>query len=155
AFVQGVGCDDASGSHFVVQDRVEHGESGDAERTSGGWIARMLRAKKTRSSLSAIAIGDRIPEALRGAPQATAMRAASELALRVPGGSEPAQRVLRLLYENEPLLGDPARATLDVLARLESLGHSRERVTSAHDFARGLAEIARLVHADVGLEVAC
>src|ERR1051326_3401475 len=55
AFHQAVGCDDSSGSHFVVQDRVEHGESGEAKE-AGGWLARYLRAKKT-PGIGAIAIG--------------------------------------------------------------------------------------------------
>jgi uncharacterized protein (DUF1501 family) len=153
-FVQAVGCDDASGSHFVVQDRVEHGESG-SEKESGGWLARYLRSRGQAGALGAIAIGERIPEALRGAPQATAMRQVSEIAMRRPS----ARRTLRALYATsaDSLLMDPARATFALLERIEAEG---ERATpnsdrSDDDLGAGLHEIARLVHADVGLDVAC
>lgn len=153
AFVQAVGCDDASGSHFVVQDRVEHGESG-SEKESGGWIARYLRSRSSAGALGAIAIGDRIPEALRGAPQATALRTIREIALRRPA----TQRTLRALYaaSGDALLTDPARATFELVSRIEAEGaRPSADAKTDDDPSAGLHEVARLVHADVGLDVAC
>jgi uncharacterized protein (DUF1501 family) len=148
-FVQAVGCDDASGSHFVVQDRVEHGESGPSKE-AGGWLARYLRARTDAGALGAIAIGERIPEALRGAPQATALRTVGEIALRRPR----AERTLRSLYaaSNDALLMDPARSTFELLRKIDA--HSALE-SKADDPKAALHEIAKLVHADVGLDVAC
>lgn len=150
AFVQAVGCDDASGSHFVVQDRVEHGESGDTKE-SGGWLARYLRSQT--GALGAIAIGERIPEALRGAPQATALRSVSEIALRRPS----AQTTLRALYATsaDSLVMDPAKATFELLSRIELESESKPEESGDVDLASGLHEVARLVHAEVGVDVAC
>ena len=143
--------DDASGSHFVVQDRVEHGESG-SEKESGGWIARYLRSRTSAGALGAVAIGERIPEALRGAPQATALRTISEIALQRPR----AQPTLRALYaaSGDALLTDPARATFDLVSRIGAHPGKTDGRTD-DDPGAGLHEIARLVHADVGLDVAC
>src|SRR5215471_12326652 len=85
---QGVGSDNTSGSHFEAQDQMEHGEtaSQDSARSGrrnwgGGWLGRHLRSRVNinLTPLSAVAIGPTIPESLRGAPSATAMRSIDDI----------------------------------------------------------------------------
>ena len=151
AFVQAVGNDDTSGSHFVAQEQVERGEERE-KKLSGGWLARYLRAIGAPGPLSAIAIGERIPDALRGAPAVAAMRKLDDLRLD-PSANH---RALAALYADDPLLAAPAKATFDLLARVDGIRGERSSAPYPDGaFGAALRDTARLVRARVGLEVAC
>lgn len=151
AFVQAVGNDDTSGSHFVAQEQVERGEAC-GKKLSGGWLARYLRAIGAPGPLSAIAIGERIPDALRGAPQVAAMRKLDDLRLDASAN----QSALATLYAADPLLAAPAKATFDLLARVDGMRGSRSSAPYPEgNFGAALRDTARLVRARVGLEAAC
>ena len=161
--VQGVGSDNDSGSHFEAQDQMEHGES-QGRSLAGGWLGRHLRTRagKQMTPLSAVAIGATIPESLRGAPSASAMRSLDEIQINAPSGNSRAvSRALASMYGAEVgILAAPGRATLDLLGRVESLrgnpyNPENNAVYPDDDFGAGLREIARMVKARVGLEAAC
>jgi len=163
AIVQAVGSDNPTGSHFETQDQVEHGEAY-GHTIGGGWIGRMLRSRDRESAgpLSAVAIGTAIPESLRGARSTCAITTIDEI--RIGASASRAGNFaagLATLYAGESgVLGDPGRETLALLSKVETLrGQSYEPSAIAaygqDEFAAGLREVARLVKADVGLEVAC
>jgi len=161
--VQAVGSDNASGSHFEAQDQMEHGES-QGRSAGGGWLGRHLRSRavKQMTPLSAVAIGATIPESLRGAPSASAMRSLDEIHINAPSNDSGAvAQALSAMYGAEAgLLAAPGRATLDLLGRVESLrgkpyNPENNAIYPDDDFGAGLREIARLIKARVGLEVAC
>lgn len=163
-FVQGVGTDNPTGSHFEAQDQMEHGASYGLS-PGGGWLGRHLRstAGDSPTPLSAVAIGPTLPESLRGAPAASAIRALADLQIRMPkgGDADAVTRALAQMYGHQSdLLGQQGRDTLALLQRVRDL-RAADYVPDAgvtyddDDFGRGLREIARLVKADVGLEVAC
>jgi uncharacterized protein (DUF1501 family) len=161
--VQGVGSDNTSGSHFEAQDQMEHGES-QGRSAVGGWLGRHLRSRagKKMTPLSAVAIGPTIPESLRGAPSASAMRSLDEIQINVPSNNPLAvSKALSSMYGAEVgLLAAPGRSTLDLLDRVEALRNKpynaeNNAVYPDDDFGAGLREIARLVKARVGLEAAC
>ena len=168
AIVQSVGSDNVSGSHFEAQDQMEHGES-QAKAFSGGisgggWLGRHLRSRAGRemTPLSAIAIGPTIPESLRGAPSASALKSLDEVQIKTPSNDPRAvSQALAAMYGAEVgLLSQPGRATLDLLNRVESLRNKPYQVENSAvypegDFGSGLREIARLVKARVGVEAAC
>ncbi len=161
--VQSVGSDNTSGSHFEAQDQMEHGES--MRRTiGGGWLGRFLRSRASSqvTPLSAIAIGPTIPESLRGAPQASALSSIEEIQLNTPSNDARAvTEALAAMYgASVGLLNQPGRVTIDLLARVERLRNrdyhpEGNAVYPEEEFGHGLREVARLVKADVGLEVAC
>lgn len=163
AFIQAVGTDNTSGSHFEAQDQMEHGE---AYGTSigGGWLARHLRARVTRdvTPLVAVAMGTVIPESLRGAPSVSAITSVDEVQLKTPSGDPQAvARALGSLYGADVgVLSQPGRQTLELLDRVETLrsraySPSGGADYSGSEFSAGLREIARLIKAEVGLEIAC
>ncbi|MGH9769822.1 MAG: DUF1501 domain-containing protein [Blastocatellia bacterium] len=164
---QSVGSDNTSGSHFEAQDQMEHGESIAQEggrSVGGGWLGRHLRSRagKRMTPLSAVAIGPTIPESLRGAPSASAIRSLDEIQINAPSNDPRAvSQALASMYGAEVgLLSAPGRATLDLLNRVESLrgkpyGAENNAVYPDDDFGAGLCEIARLVKARIGLEAAC
>ena len=161
--VQAVGSDNTSGSHFEAQDQMEHGESY-GKLVGGGWLGRYLRTRASsgQTPLSAVAIGATIPESLRGAPSASAIYSLDEIQIKTPSGDPRAVSVaLSAMYGAEVgILSQPGRSTLDLLKRVEALrGKEYKPENGAQyppsDFGNGLREIARLIKAKVGLEVAC
>jgi uncharacterized protein (DUF1501 family) len=161
--VQAVGSDNPTGSHFETQDQVEHGESYGVN-LGGGWLGRHLRSRSGAgdSPLSGIAIGETLPESLRGAPAASAFRSIDAMQLPVSSGNpQSVSRALSKLYAAEVgIIGRQGKETLDLLARVEQLrGKTYTPANNAEypndDFGAGLREIARIVKARLGLEVAC
>ena len=160
--VQAVGTDNPSGSHFEAQDQMEHGESY-GHTVGGGWLGRYLRTRAAQlTPLSAVTIGSSIPESLRGAPTASAIESIEELQIKTPGNDAAAvSAVLSAMYGAEVgMVGQAGEATLDLLRRVESLRGAACKpeggaVYLDDEFSHGLREIARLIKAQVGLEVAC
>jgi uncharacterized protein (DUF1501 family) len=161
--VQGVGTDNPTGSHFEAQDQMEHGEAY-GHVVGSGWLGRYLRTRSGTelTPLSAIALGSTIPESLRGAPAASALESVDEVQIKTPSGDiDAVSSALAAMYQsNGGVLSQQGRITLDLLKRVEKLRDTEYKpavgVSYANDdFSRGLREVARLVKADVGLEVAC
>ncbi len=153
AIVHAAGSEDSTRSHFEAQDLMEHGGV-----VAGGWLGRFLRFRPqvNNSALSAIALGQALPECLRGAPAATVLRSLDDFSLG--DNSTALQRQLARLYATQTdLLGGAGRDTLDALDRIKKL-----RATAYNpehgveygfdDFSQGLRQVARLIKARVGLE---
>jgi uncharacterized protein (DUF1501 family) len=161
--VQAVGSDNPTGSHFEAQDQIEHGEAY-GHNLGGGWLGRYLRARATAgdSPLAGLAIGATIPESLRGAPAATALNSVDEMQLPASAG-EPAavSKVLARLYATEVgIIGRQGKETLSLLQRVQQLRGKPYKPAGgaeypADEFGAGLREVARIIKADLGLQVAC
>lgn len=163
AAVQAVGSDNTTGSHFEAQDQMEHGEA-QGNSIGGGWLGRHLRSfpQTQLHSLSAIAIGSVLPESLRGAPTAMALESLAEINLKTPSENpSAASAALAKLYGSEVgVLGMQGKETLDLVKRVRKLQEKEYRPEnkaeySKSKFSKGLREIARLIKAQVGLQVAC
>ena len=162
--VQGVGTDSTSGSHFECQDQMEHGDSEKERPAGGGWLGRYLRVKadQATSALSAVAIGTKLPESLRGAPSVSVLEHLNDISIKAPTG-DPKNVVsaLNALYGADvSLLGQRGVQTLDLFERVSALNtkdykpeHAAE-YPAKNAFAEGMREIARLIKARVGLQVA-
>ncbi len=155
AIVHAIGSDDQTRSHFEAQDQMERGES--ASRALGsGWLARLLRAQGRAGSLSAVAMGTRLPESLRAAPAASVLASLADYALgnSVDAGFEAA--LGRLYGASRDDLGKAGRDALATLKRLRELDRTAPPRDSypKHSFGRQLADVARLIKADVGVHAA-
>jgi uncharacterized protein (DUF1501 family) len=162
AIVQACGAPDESRSHFQAMELMERGvetQSGPAS----GWIGRHLAALDTgnASPLRALGLGEQVQRALYGSIPATALRSIVDFHF---GGALPAghrlQQALGRLYHDDPQLAAVAQGTLDVaetLHKLDPLGYrsANGALYPESDFGMGLRQIAMLVKAEVGLEVAC
>ena len=161
--VQSVGVDNRSGSHFDCQDQMEHGDSPPGPPAGGGWLGRYLRLRgDAASALSAVAIGTALPESLRGAPAVSVLERLGDIAIEVPsGGAAPVAAALQALYGAEvTLLGARGGETLELFRRVSALqaapAPAENGAAYPQDaFGRGLGEIARLIKARLGLQVAC
>lgn len=162
--VQGVGTDSTSGSHFECQDQMEHGDTEQGRPAGGGWLGRYLRLRKDAqvSALNAVAIGTKLPESLRGAPSVSVLEHLNDISIKTPSGKpEAATAALNKLYGADvTLLGQRGQQTLDLFHRVAAMHSSGYTPANGaeypkHRFGEGLRELARLVKARVGLEVAC
>jgi uncharacterized protein (DUF1501 family) len=162
AFIQGVGSDNPSGSHFEAQDQMEHGLAY-GQKIGGGWLGRFLQqANVQHSPLCAVCIGPSVPESLRGAPSASAMRTVDDIQLHttLQEQSVITNALAKLYGADASLLNRSGLDTLDLLNKLRDLKLVKYQPAAGADypkgdFGSGLREIARLIKANVGLRVAC
>lgn len=162
ALVHAIGSPDSTLSHFEAMQTMERGVS-DGSTTASGWISRHLASLDSgRSSpIRAIAFGDVLPKSMQGSIGAMAIRTLSEFRLNVPstwGGGF--REVLADFYHDGP---NPARVagheTLQLLRSLEKLDpktYQPERGARypATEMGERLRQVAQLIKAEVGLEIA-
>jgi uncharacterized protein (DUF1501 family) len=155
ALIHACGIEDNTRSHFEAQDLMEHGGV-----TAGGWLGRFLRARPapTSGALACVAVGKALPEALLGAPSVTVMQSLNDFAL---GGNSPrlSNQLERLYAMESGQLGTAARDTFDAIKRIDAMRNATYQPANGasyarDDFAKGLAQLAQLIKADVGLEAA-
>ena len=159
AAVHACGSPDSTRSHFDAQDYMESGTPG-VKSTEHGWLARAATAMPPRTSpFRSVAIGSRVPRTLRGS-DAVAMSSIASFDLRqaAPGG---ARRGFESLYADgtPDALHGTARETFDAVRRLRASEASRLAPRNGATYPRGrfgesMRQIAQLVRADVGLEIA-
>lgn len=159
--VHACGAPDESRSHFKAMELMERGVE-DERGPASGWIGRHLATLNTgnQSPLRAIGLGTMTPRSLSGGVAATALRSITDFHL---GGDKRAAENMRaaltaLYGGNEPLsvVGQETLEILDTLQALDPLGYaaSREARYPESEFGMGLRQVAMLVKAEVGLEVA-
>lgn len=170
--IHAVGSPSSTRSHFDAQDFMETATPDD-KSTRDGWLNRLLAATDhgasarlaaaagtatTAAALRGIALAAQPPRALDGAEPTIALRALEELRVRA-GGPDAAQ--LEKLYQSmgaDLVHGDGADAReatrilrgLDPSAYVPANGADYPR----SDFGHRLQQIAQLVKANVGMEIA-
>jgi uncharacterized protein (DUF1501 family) len=161
-----IGYDKNSRSHFTEQDVWETGIIGNTV-SSDGWLNRHLLTSTGVGPIRAISIGDSLPRILRGDGQAFAIRGLSDLtASGSPDGEDAVFAALEHAYRVTPesnlpaareLLLDSGQLTLDAMRKLRDVVKREYRPNVDYpqsELGRKLKEIARLIKANVGLEVA-
>lgn len=155
AIVHAAGSPDNSRSHFDAQDYMEIGTPG-IKNTPDGWLNRYLSEDpKKDSSFRGVAATARLPRILAGSAAALTLSSIAEFRLR----SEPVAARLRRIYTatTDPLLGFAGGslfAAIEELQRVEGRIPASKETYPAGRFGAGLSNIARLIKADVGLEIA-
>ena len=161
AVVHACGAPDESRSHFQAMELMERGLA-NLHGPASGWIGRHLASFDTGnySPLRAVGIGEQVQRSLRGVVPASALQSITDYHLG--GDSQAAARLqaaLASLYSGNDPISEVGRETLAVLETLSALGAegyrpSREALYPESDFGMGLRQVAALVRAEVGLEVA-
>jgi uncharacterized protein (DUF1501 family) len=163
AIVHAVGSSDESLSHFEAMATMENGLPERA--SSNGWLARYLTAAPSLnpSPLRGLAFGPGLPDSLRGATHAVALESLSDFRLAAPAA--PMADALAALYgargaaDPDPIhrAGRETLHVLNVLDRLDPNQYRPERGATypESDLGAGFRQIACLIKARVGLEVAC
>lgn len=162
AIVHAVGAPDDSHSHFKAMELIERGVDSKSGASSG-WLGRHLASLDTgnHSPLRGVSIGEMVTRSLRGPVPATALRSIADFHF----GGEPRaivemQSALNALYSTgDPLdaLAMEAMATLETVGAMhpESYRPTGDTLYPEDDFGMGLRQVAMLVKAQAGLEVAC
>ena len=155
AIVHAVGSPDNTRSHFDAQDSMELGTPG-VKNTPDGWLNRTL-ASATRSSgpFGAVAVSPQTPRILAGAAPSLTLSSIEEF--RVRDGS--AAAALERLYANsiDPVFRRGGSTLFEALTQLRAVEGKIPPSAAEYPagrFALGLKQIARLIKADVGLELA-
>ena len=161
AIVHASGSPDSTRSHFDAQDYMESATPG-VKSTSDGWLNRYLQAQKLEHTtpFRAVALTQQLPRMLQGTAAATAMSQISQFDIR-GGQTTSAGATFESLYAEarDRVLGNTGREAFDAIRMLKGADPSRYLPEHGADYPRGpfgqaLKQIAQLIKADVGLEVA-
>jgi uncharacterized protein (DUF1501 family) len=160
ALVHSCGSPDTTRSHFDAQDYMESGTPG-IKSTPDGWLARAIRTRSKRASpFRAVAMGPALPRTLQGDVGAISMQSIERFDVRA-GGDPSARQSFEALYEQgvRDLLHGTGRETFEAVKMLRSANAARIAPAHGAEYPRGpfgeaMRQIAQLVKADVGLEVA-
>jgi uncharacterized protein (DUF1501 family) len=155
AVVHAAGSPDNTRSHFDAQDYMEIGTPG-IKSTPDGWLNRLLNEKRSSDSpFRGVAVTPQTPRMLAGAAPTLSLSSIEEFRLR----NQNAGAALQRLYANssDPLFRQGGHSLFDAMARLRGVESKIPPSTASYPngrFGVGLKQIARLIKADVGLEIA-
>lgn len=153
-----------SRSHFRSQYYVE---SGQREDESTGWMNRHLSSFDQAGLMRAVSIGNDLEQALRGDIPVTTINSFNQIGLEIEQEEEAALLArLREIYAHPPAelanhrlvhsFGQQMLNDIDTLVRIRDLPYSPENGAqyTGSGFGGDLQMVARIIKADVGLELA-
>jgi uncharacterized protein (DUF1501 family) len=156
-----VGSPSATRSHFDAQDYMETGTP-DVKGTTDGWLNRYLAVKGTCAECDnpfrAVAMTQQTPRILEGPAETVAMNSLQEFTVRATGSD--VQR-LEALYKtgSADLVHGTGREMFDAVKMLKAANPQKYAPANGAQYPRSqfglrLLQIAQLIKANVGLEVA-
>ena len=174
--IHAVGSPSATRSHFDAQDYMESGTP-DVKSTPDGWLNRYLAVRGTCAEgtcgavpnggdahpkptpFRAVALAPQTPRVLEGPQPTVAMSSINEFTVRAAGGTT-AQR-LEALYRTgtADIVHGAGSEMFEAVRMLKAADPRRYRPAAGAEYPRSqfgqrLLEIAQLIKADVGVEVA-
>ncbi len=158
AIVHAAGSPDPTRSHFDAQDFMEAGTPG-LKATADGWMNRALPRNEPApiSPVRAVAMGAVLPRAMRGPNAAMAVHNLSDFQVR----NADASAAFQALYTDsrDPALHAAGRETFEAVSLLQSIQKRPYQPAAGATYPKGrfgdcLRQIAQLIKADVGLEMA-
>ena len=156
AIVDAVGSPDPTRSHFDAQDYMESGTPG-RKATADGWMNRALGKAEHASPLRAVSLAPVLPRAMRGARPALALQRAEDFQIRDAQSAKKFEQMYQ--SAQDPALQATGREAFEAMAMLESVQKQSYQPAGGADYPRGrfgdsLRQIAQLIKADVGIELA-
>ncbi len=154
AVIHAVGQPTPSRSHFDAQDFLESGTPG--RKSADGWLNRALgQLPASKSTLRAIAIQPRLPLSLAGPATAIAFNALKDFKV---GGAGTSFESMYASAVDQALRGAGSDA-FDTIHTLDGQQLAQQRPKHDAVYPNGplgkrLQDVARLIHADLGLEIA-
>ncbi len=163
AIVHAAGSPDNTRSHFDAQDYMESGTPG-VKSTEDGWLNRYLQKAKDEKATAfrAVAMGQQMPRALKGPAPALAIpdirqfqvMAPAQLSGAVEGGFE-------ALYAQtvDHALRGTGQETFEAIEMVKKVREQNYQPANGAQYPKGrfgqsLVQIAQMIKADIGLEVA-
>ena len=164
AIVHAAGSPDTTRSHFDAQDFMESGTPG-VKATDDGWLNRSLRnlsPTMQNSPFRAIALGPSLPRILSGSEPAVAMNNINDFSV---GGRNPRPSPAALAFESmydhssDSVLHGTGAETFDAVKMLKAADPGKYTPALGANypkgrFAEGLRQLAQLIKANLGVQVA-
>lgn len=166
--IHAVGSPSSTRSHFDAQDYMESGTPG-IKSTPDGWLNRMLSVRGTCQDCSsaagpgpspfrAVSMTSQMPRMLEGPEAVVAMNSLGDFAVGASGSSVDRLEALYRTGEAD-LIHGAGRDMFEAIRMLKSANPARYAAGPGAEYPRSafasrLREIAQLVKANVGLEVA-
>lgn len=149
-------------SHFDAQDYMESATPG-VKGTRDGWLNRVLQAEgeKDASPFRAVSMTSSLPRALQGRAASVAMTNLSDFAIKAGVYTQNLNGGFEGVYQQnvKDSLGETGRETFEAMKFLKQANPSQYKpengaVYPNSSLGRSLQQIAQLIKAGVGLEVA-
>jgi uncharacterized protein (DUF1501 family) len=156
AIVEAVGSPDPTRSHFDAQDYMESGTPG-LKATYDGWLNRALCPEQKPSPVRAVSLGGEVARTLRGKNQALAIDNLNDFQVK----DQRMAATFESLYgvSTDQVMNTTARATFDAVRLVQAIQKTLYVPANSAAYPNGrfgqsLRQIAGIIKADVGLEVA-
>jgi uncharacterized protein (DUF1501 family) len=157
AMIHAAGSPDPTRSHFDAQDYMESGTPG-MKAVEGGWMNRaLLPVQGPQSPVRAVALGASLPRSLRGANEAVAIESLRSFQVRDAN----AAKIFESLYlaTDDQVLNGTGKETFEAVSILKKVQSSPYTPANGANYPNGrfgdsLRQIAQLIKANVGVEVA-
>jgi uncharacterized protein (DUF1501 family) len=162
AIVHASGSPDGTRSHFDAQDYMESATPG-VKSTQDGWLNRYLHAREHAEAtpFRAVALGGQLPRSLQGTAPALAIGQIGQFGIRAGQATEMVQASFESEYAAaaDKVLNRTGGQAFDAVRMLKAADPAKYRPENGAEYPRSgygeaLRQIAQLVKADVGLEVA-
>ncbi|HJU54593.1 MAG TPA: DUF1501 domain-containing protein [Pyrinomonadaceae bacterium] len=162
AIVHAAGSPDSTRSHFDAQDYMESATPG-RKGTPDGWLNRYLQTKPDakQSPFRAVSLTQNMPRALYGPAPAVAISNLADFSIRAGTYSQNVQGGFEAIYDEsvKDVLGGTGRETFEAVNFLKRVNPAQYRPENGAQypptpFGNSLLQIAQMIKAGVGLEVA-
>ena len=161
AFIHAVGSPDNTRSHFDAQDYMESATPG-SKSTTDGWLNRFMISKDDpkASPFRAVAFSQALPRTLKGKAPAIAMANIADFSIKAGQNSAGIQDAFEALYSGgNDIVRATGRETFEAVDMLKKANPQQYQPANGTNYPRGplgnsLKQIAQLIKADIGLEVA-
>jgi uncharacterized protein (DUF1501 family) len=162
AIVHACGSPDETRSHFDAQDYMESGTPG-VKSTRDGWLNRYLHEREHRdaSPFRAVALSPQLPRTLQGPAPALAISQIGQFGIRAGRNTDTMESVFESEYAQaaNTLLGSTGREAFDAVKMLQDANPAAYTPAPGADypasaFGNALKQVAQLIKANLGLEVA-
>ncbi len=162
AVVHACGSPDETRSHFDAQDYMETATPG-VKSTTDGWLNRYLHAKEHEKAtpFRAVALSPQLPRTLQGLAPALAIGQIGQFGIRAGQNTDMVQASFESEYAAaaKSVLHSTGREAFDAVKMLKTADPRQYAPANGAEYPRSaygeaLKQIAQLIKADVGLEVA-
>lgn len=162
AIVNSAGSPDNTRSHFDAQDYMESGTPGN-KGTRDGWLNRLMLAEKEKdqSPFRAVAMTQTLPRSLYGRAPAIAMTNLADFSIKAGAYTKNLKGGFEGIWEqnSKDALGETGRETFEAVNYLKQADPAQYKAENGavypnSQLGRSLMQIAQMIKAGIGLEVA-
>jgi uncharacterized protein (DUF1501 family) len=162
AIIEAAGSPDNTRSHFDAQDYMESGTPGN-KGTRDGWLNRILQNQneKDASPFRAVAMTQQLPRSLYGRASAIAMTNLADFSIKAGAYTQNMQGGFEAAWQDNAKdgLGETGKETFEAVNFLKQANPAQYKpengaVYPNTEFGRSMTQIAQLIKAGVGLEIA-